>query len=166
MNATTDRVIEVKGNLLTSDCDVLFHQANCQSIMGAGIALQIKRHFPAAFAADVDFPYSVSGRFGRYSSAETHNGTKPVEVVNLYSQRFLGKSKHPSDSLPYRYAAMEMALGYYFREKSTEPDFDQLKFGVPTYMGCAIAGGDWNVVRGILQKVAERFDIVIYTYTL
>lgn len=166
MTTTTDRVIEIKGNLLTSDCDVLFHQANCQSIMGAGIALQIKRHFPAAFAADVDFPYSANARFGRYSSGVDHNGTKSVEVVNLYSQRYLGKSKHQSDTLRYRYAAMEMALRSYFQQKSEHSDLSQLKFGVPTYMGCAIAGGDWTVVRGILQQIAERFNIVIYTYTL
>lgn len=166
MTTTTDRVIEIKGNLLISDCDVLFHQANCQSIMGAGIALQIKRHFPAAFAADVDFPYSSNARFGRYSSALTHNGTKPVEVVNLYGQRYLGRSNYTNDSLHYRYAAIEAALSTYFRQKSAQADFDQLKFGVPTYMGCAIAGGDWEVVRGILQKIAEAFDMVIYTYTL
>lgn len=163
---TSNRVLEIKGNLLKSDCDVLFHQANCQSIMGAGIALQIKRVFPAAYAADVDFPHSANARFGRYSSAETHNGEKPVEVVNLYSQRFLGRSKQSSDSLPHRYAAMEKALHAYLTEKSRTSDLQRLKFGVPTYMGCAIAGGDWNVVHGILSDAAEIFDIQIYTYTL
>lgn len=163
---TSTNVIEIKGNLLKSDCDVIFHQANCLSIMGAGIALQIKRFFPAAFAADVDFPYSKNARFGRYSSGVDHNGVKPVEVVNLYSQRYLGKSKFNGDRLADRYAAMEKALFAYFTDKSQSADLSQLKFGVPTYMGCAIAGGDWTIVHGILEKTAAHFGIVIYTYTL
>lgn len=163
---TSPHVIEIKGNLLKSDCDVIFHQANCQSIMGAGIALQIKRFFPAAYAADLDFPHSANARFGRYSFADTHNGDKSVEVVNLYSQRYLGKSKYNGDRLPDRYDAMKSAIFAYLTEKSRTCDLQRYKFGVPTYMGCAIAGGDWNVVREILEEAAINFDIVIYTYTL
>lgn len=47
---------EVKGNLLKmhkeGHFDYICHGANCQKIMGGGIALQISRQFPLAYEAD------------------------------------------------------------------------------------------------------------------
>ena len=39
-------VIEVYGNALESDCDVLCHQVNLHGVMGAGIAALIAYSFP------------------------------------------------------------------------------------------------------------------------
>lgn len=37
------------------DFDVIVHGCNCFCTMGAGIALQIKHHFPEAYYADCDY---------------------------------------------------------------------------------------------------------------
>lgn len=31
-------------------------------------------------------------------------------------------------------------------------------------MGCARAGGDWNVVKGILENATKHFNVSIHTY--
>lgn len=36
------KIIHKDGNLLDAKTDVIAHQVNCQGVMGAGIALQIK----------------------------------------------------------------------------------------------------------------------------
>ena len=42
-------IYEVKGNLLDSSCDYICHQVNCQGIMGAGLAGQIRTHWPEVY---------------------------------------------------------------------------------------------------------------------
>ncbi len=48
---------QLKADLLTlaqnGILDVIVHGANCQCVMGAGIAAQIKKRFPEAYAADL-----------------------------------------------------------------------------------------------------------------
>ena len=36
-------MLEVKGNLLEADVDVIMHQVNCKGVMGAGVARQIRQ---------------------------------------------------------------------------------------------------------------------------
>ena len=37
------------GNILESDANIICHQVNCQGVMGAGLALQIRKRYPSAF---------------------------------------------------------------------------------------------------------------------
>ena len=39
-----------KGNLLEPSCDIIGHQTNCQGVMGAGIAKEIRDTCPRVFA--------------------------------------------------------------------------------------------------------------------
>ena len=39
----------VKGNILDSDADAILHQVNCQGVMGAGLAKQIRGRYPNVY---------------------------------------------------------------------------------------------------------------------
>ena len=42
-------IIYKKGDLLTTDADIIVHGCNCQGVMGSGVAKQIKEKFPNAY---------------------------------------------------------------------------------------------------------------------
>ena len=79
----------IKGDLIKlakdDNFDVIVHGCNCLHIMGAGIAKQIKHHFPSAYLADLKTPYHDQSKLGTisYTTVKT-NSNKPLVVVNGY----------------------------------------------------------------------------------
>ena len=73
--------------------DAFGHGANCQNVMGAGIAAQIKLHFPEMFTAD-KLGHKQAGR-GGFTKAPINvrflHNVKPVIGYNLYTQYRLGR---------------------------------------------------------------------------
>lgn len=154
-------IVVIRGNLLESDCSVMAHQCNCFSTMGAGIAKQFAAKWPEVAAADSAFrPNDPTGKLGKVSHALVKNDT--VIVYNLYGQYNYGRGKQQTN-----YQALESAVRMMLDElKQLGNMFYQLKIGVPYGMGCGLAGGDWNVVSGTLQSIAEEYGIKIYAYQL
>ncbi|MBO8171583.1 MAG: macro domain-containing protein [Bacillaceae bacterium] len=152
-------LIEVKGDLLESDCDVIAHQCNCFKTMGAGIARQIKKRYPEAYKADTELPLSAEERLGKISVA--HHPGENRYIVNLYGQYNYSGPGPLTD-----YPKLESSLQEMFRYFQNQPDFDRLKFGVPYMIGCGLAGGDWNIVSEMLERVSKQFGKDIYAYRL
>ncbi|BCT30354.1 SLOG family protein [Bacillus velezensis] len=156
-------VIEHKGDLLLSDCNVLMHQANARSTMGSGIAKSIREKFPIVYEVDCASPLKPEQKLGTYTYATVDNQGKQIEIVNLYGQLNYGSDR----KLYTSYEALESALfGYLTERQNREGNLSHLKIGVPKYMGCARAGGDWNIVSGILEKATKQFNVSIHTYEL
>jgi O-acetyl-ADP-ribose deacetylase (regulator of RNase III) len=154
-------IIEHKGDILRSDCDVVMHQANCQSTMGSGIAKQIRAEFPVVYEVDCASPMTSLQKLGGFTKAAVHNNGKSIEIVNLYGQLNYGADR----KLYTNYEALKNALFGYLNDRlEREGTLSQLKIGVPKYMGCARAGGDWKVVTGILEAATKEFNISIHTY--
>ncbi|HDR4736827.1 TPA: DUF1273 family protein [Bacillus cereus] len=154
-------IIQHKGDILRSDCDVIMHQANARSTMGSGIAKQIRAEFPIVYEVDCASPLSPEQKLGTFTFANVQNNGKSIEIVNLYGQLNYGADR----KLYTVYEALESALfGYLSNRLDREGNLSHLKIGVPKYMGCARAGGDWNVVTGILEEATKQFNISIHTY--
>ncbi|MGH1107461.1 SLOG family protein [Bacillus paranthracis] len=154
-------IIQHKGDILRSDCDVVMHQANARSTMGSGIAKQIRAEFPIVYEVDCASPLSPEQKMGTFTFANVQNNGKSIEVVNLYGQLNYGADR----KLYTVYEALESALfGYLSNRLAREGNLSHLKIGVPKYIGCARAGGDWNVVKGILENATKHFNVSIHTY--
>lgn len=148
----------VKGDLLESDCQVIMHQANANAVMGAGIAKQIAKTFPAVLQADRDFPIPVGSRdrLGKFSYARDGDRF----VINLYGQHRYGNGRHTEPE------AVKKALCRVMEclNKDGRGDY---KIGVPHGMGCGLAGGDWvEEIQPILHRVSDYYNQDIYVYAL
>ena len=42
----------------------------------------------------------------------------------------------------------------------------KVKIGLPYGIGCGLAGGDWEIVRMIIEEVAEEKNLDVYLYRL
>lgn len=133
-----------KGDLiklaLDGDFDVIVHGCNCFCAMGAGIALQIRQVFPKAYEADRETKSGDKTKLGKYSWALVNGGESPLIVVNGYTQ--------------YHYNGKGILADYKAVEKlfnRLKTDFQGKRFGYPK-IGSGLAGGDWNVIRKIIDK--------------
>jgi len=80
----------IQGDLFTEfetgQYDAMMHQANCQGVMGAGVAKFIATKYPEAAKADKKSFYENEFPYGDYSYCDTSFG----KVVNLYGQFYMG----------------------------------------------------------------------------
>ncbi|MCS1350876.1 hypothetical protein [Mechercharimyces sp. CAU 1602] len=144
----------IVGDLLKSDCTVIGHQCNCFDVMGAGVAKQNKHLYPEAFDADRNFKVSFGEeRLGKISYAQT----KKRIIFNLYGQYKFGR-KGDHTVIPM----FEAALVNMMKELDGRfQDFDA-KIGLPYKIGAGLAGGEWDDLFPIINRVSLRYKRDIF----
>ena len=140
---------QIDGDLLAmakeGHFDVIAHGCNCQKMMGAGIAGQIAKQFPEAYEIDKKDIRTPTQRLGDMTTWFGPNFT----VANLYTQYNGGKDLN--------YYALALSL-YKLNKK-----FKGNKIGIPL-IGCGIAGGEWPIVKAIIQKELKDCDVTVVIY--
>lgn len=133
--------------------EVLIHGCNCFHTMGAGIAVGVRKTFPVAYEADLKTPYGDKSKLGSYSQAVTKSG---LIIVNAYTQ-FTPSPAKSQQILNERYQAIESCL------LGISEEFPDKKIGIP-YIGAGLAGGDWNIIRPIIEKTLDGTDTTIVQF--
>jgi O-acetyl-ADP-ribose deacetylase (regulator of RNase III) len=138
---------EIEGDLIKlakeGEFDVIVHGANCMQVMGSGIAKTIRQVFPEAWYADLATTKGDLGKMGTLSIAHINDLT----IVNAYTQfNYLGRKTGKMD---LNYVALRMCM------KQIKKKFTGKRIGMPL-IGAGLAGGDWNVIKTILEE--ELFD--------
>ena len=144
----------IKGDLLQladdGTFDVIVHGCNCFNTMGAGIALQIKNKYPAAWEVDKNTIKGHNDKLGTYTSAKVGDLT----IVNAYTQYRPGLN-----DLKENYSAIHNVM------KKIAVDFQGKRIGLP-FIGAGLAGGDWNIIKDIIKANLEgMIDYTIVEYS-
>lgn len=154
-------IVFKEGNILTSNADVIFHQVNCQGVMGAGLAKQIREWCPKHYEDYIEYcksktPDDLLGWWvsTRYDSFNCISG--------LFGQLNYGRNGRYTD-----YAALERGLAEHKRiVNDLYWQYPNCRFAVPYKIGCGLAGGDWNIVYGILVTLFGETSKDICNITL
>lgn len=125
--------------------DIIVHGCNCFNNMGAGIAVPIKHNFPDAYLADRATQYGSKEKLGKF----TIGRYKDMFVINAYTQFEYGSGKMNADYDAIR--EVFSVLNIMFRKR---------KVGIPL-IGAGLAGGDWKVIKDIIEEVAPDLDIEV-----
>lgn len=150
----------INGDLLETDVEVIVHQTNCYGVMGAGLALQIKKKYPDVFAE----------YYHMCKSAE-----KPIDLLGeclilptddgKYVANVFGEEKYwPKGEKHTQYSALEEGLKFL---KLWMINHGVRTCGCPYLMGCGLAAGKWDVVREILEHIfknEENIELTIVKY--
>lgn len=167
------RYKEITGNLITlakaGEFDVIAHGCNCQCIMGAGIAPQMAE----AFGADIiDDSYEQdlikhSIEWDRIEKLGNIDWWKPYEdlgiedcpedlyVVNAYTQfDITGRKKGEID---LDYGALRLCM------KKINHIFKGKHIGLPQ-IGAGLAGGNWNIIKWIIQQELKDCFVTIVIF--
>jgi len=139
---------EITGDLLmrafAGDFDVIVHGANCFHTMGAGIAKDVARLWPAAYSADTSTPRGDQSKLGTYSVAHVENRwANKLAIVNAYTQY------EPNPPVDYE------AIRTVFETIAT--DFAGQRIAYPA-IGSGLAGGNWSTIRDIINIALEGQD--------
>ena len=134
----------------------IIHQANAYQCFGAGIAKSIREQFPEAYEADKKTKYGDKDKLGTFSVAQLNGCFK--FIYNLYGQWQYGRRGRNTS-----YDAVEDGLLSIVQHAY---DNDLARLGLPFNMGCRLGGGNWKVVRAIIESIfpAEAVDLYICRY--
>lgn len=148
---------ERKGNLLQADTPMIAHQVNCQGVMGADIARQIRKDLLTA------------GQYREYQQLCKKNRESLLGACYLtqkkdtlrYVAHLFAENIPTGKGLDTEYSALRQSL--------TSMMFLAAKEGVsqiaiPGYLGCGLAGGDWEVVYS--EILVPLFSKSCFTLTI
>ena len=130
----------------------IVHGCNCQNRMGAGIAPLINNAFEGVLQADREFeiPVGSEDRLGYLSFALQRDG---LIVINAYTQfTYTGRN---SGKIDVSYDAIRQVF-----KRINHDAPEGTKIGIPL-IGAGLAGGDWETIAGIINKVTPRLDITL-----
>jgi O-acetyl-ADP-ribose deacetylase (regulator of RNase III) len=126
--------------------------------MGAGLAPQIKKAFPDAWQADNATITGDIMKLGCYTSADIEiNDMGWVKVINAYTQYKYGRNHEDGDEMPVDYDAITMAM------RKINHNNKGKSIGVPL-IGAGLAGGDWNVIKKIVESELKDMKVTIVHY--
>ena len=154
-------VVETKGNLLDVDVEYICQQVNCQNAMGSGLALQIMQKYPIVKEkyhemSNEEKPEVLLGQ------AQVIKVDKHLSVVNLFGQLHYGNARI-NKRVYTNYDALQNALETFYNSHQEAG----ITVAVPKYLGCGLAGGDWETVSNMIHYVTNKYKVrtVIVDYT-
>lgn len=130
--------------------DIIIHGCNCMCVMGAGIAKQIKKHFPKAYQADKTTKRACRNKMGTYSSY--YDQKYDVTIVNAYTE--------------YDYRGKGIKINYDSIRQVFEKikhDFKDQKIAFPK-IGAGLGGGDWSRITNIINEELDGEDYTFVEY--
>ena len=136
----------IKNNILNIKQGIIGHQTNCQLVMGAGLAKQIRDKYPHIFTEykSVMKVLTPTNRLGRCQMVVAIPPNQ-LFIANLFGQfHFYPRGKQHTD-----YAALAAALHQLQTWRNTF--FPKYSVYLPVGLGCGLAGGDWPTVKTLIQ---------------
>lgn len=173
------KIIYQEGNIfsklfpLTLDSpDVITHGCNCQCVMGAGIAMQMRDYLKADWLPmersgdksynklgqiDVGFfdCYDLKMYVGKNAPAQFNlDISKGVYVVNSYTQFHYNPKFHvdPISKTNVNYEAIAMCFS------KINYEFAGASLFIPQ-IGAGLGGGDWNKISKIIEDTTPNIQV-------
>lgn len=133
-----------KGNLLNSNCGIICQQVNCQGVMGAGIAKAIRDRWSKVYIEYINACKNELNKLGNINCVSiSEEGKNPFYIINMFAQERYGR-----DGKCYtNYDSFRACC-----KKIKCLPFSNLTIGFPDHIGCGLAGGDWTVIKEILEE--------------
>lgn len=148
----------IKGDLFSTNADVICHQVNCQGVMGSGVAKQVKEKYPEAYENYKNICRYFSNLnkkeklLGYPQLTKIHNADEKY-IVNMFCQLNYG-----SDGKRYtNYEAVYNAL-----EKLNNIFASRFTFAFPYHFGCDRGGANWDIILKMMEVVFKDREIFIY----
>jgi O-acetyl-ADP-ribose deacetylase (regulator of RNase III) len=141
------------GDILRADAEALVNTVNCVGIMGRGIALQFKNHFPENFKAYEAACAHEEVQPGKMFVFETHTLTNPKFIINFPTKRhWRGKSRMEDISSGLK------ALVEEIRKRGIR------SIAIPP-LGSGLGGLNWADVRPRIEEALRGInglDVIVF----
>lgn len=138
----------VKGDILEAKEYIIIQNVNAQGVMGAGLALQLRKKYPEMFESyrrycNTPNRAELLGTVHKYFVLGD-NINKPDRVVmNIVGQLRYGRNSLQLDYDAFERGVIEVAE---FARRMYKPT------AIPHRIACGLAGGDWSRISAILNR--------------
>ena len=135
---------------------IIVQQVNCQGVMGCGIALAIRRKWPEVYTAyrkkvrDAQLKLITQELLG---DAQLVNIGKDLYVANIFAQYRYGRDKRYTDYESFIICLVQLLV----QRSGNCPGLD---IYFPYKIGCGNAGGDWDMIKGIIENLIPDAIII------
>jgi O-acetyl-ADP-ribose deacetylase (regulator of RNase III) len=145
------KLVETVGNLLNEKCTCIAHVVNCQGKMGSGLAKQIVERFPDACQPYFDKCNSFNGwdclqvnRKNLLGQIILYRGLEQ-NICHMFAQEYYGNDNN-------RYLSYDAFVKCLEELRSSlELNYNTI-ISFPKNIGCGLAGGNWNIVKTIIEE--------------
>lgn len=144
----------VEGNILDATEDIIGHQVNCQGVMGAGLAKQIRNKYPNVY----------EGYKSKCNNNDKENILGDCQIIVAEDGKFIanlfGQYSYGTGITQTNYQALLAAL----LSLKGNAQYHDHSVALPYGIGCGLAGGDWNIVHSMIQEVFKDFEVTLYKF--
>lgn len=150
-------VTTVNGNILDCKESIICHQVNCQGVMGAGLAKQIRERYPEVFKQYRDICYkSGKNMLGFIQAVKVFDQRilRARTIINLFGQENYGSGTQTD------YSALQNCFW------SVKLQYPETPIAIPYNIGCGLAGGRWEIVYEIIEHTFRDYHDTVVIYKL
>lgn len=145
-------IIRQRGDLLESDAEFIVHQCNATSMRAKHLAWSVFKRF--LYAND----YARRTRLVRRDELGTvrlhGDGEQKRFVINLFAQRYPGKSRYSNDRPSMRLEWFKLALRNVLGLSDVIAS-EKKTIAFPLRIGCGAAGGNWDDYLAAIEAFAR-----------
>lgn len=159
-------MIITNGNLLNTNINIIAHQVNCQGVIGAGVAKQIKEKYPAVYKDYKRLCENTSDKMDLLGTCLVSTEQENKMICNLFGQYNYGRNGTYTNTsyLTSAIFAMISTLEQIYNIKDkTHP---QLVIAIPYKIGCGLGGGDWEEVKTIFENIERNYNVLFVAYDI
>ena len=158
-------IIETEGDMLrdVKPWSVLMHQVNCLGVANAGIAKQLRDRYPAWYPAYRKLCGQTDPKENLLGTVHAAAVAPNVIVCSAFAQLGISKREPVTD-----YDAWELIcqkIEAEIRARNSEKNMNWT-LHIPYGIGCGLAGGDWEKMRGIFEYYFGRSPVDLYVHRL
>jgi O-acetyl-ADP-ribose deacetylase (regulator of RNase III) len=148
----------IKGNVLDIKYGIIVHSCNDMSVMGSGVALEIKNRFPEVYDSykALCLKYYINA-MGKTSFVEVDQHKIIVNGIGQHGYGRDGKRYVDYEAITKIFEQVnEYAIDYYIKHHIFLPICFPL-------IGCGFGGGKWEIISSIIDTtVSDRFEKNLY----
>ena len=158
----------IDGDLFETGAKIICHQVNCQSRMGSGVALQVKKRFPHVYQEykrictnDMLGKVQLVPIHKEYVGLEPGIGAIPYEeqyICNLFAQDNYGYDGKQYTSTEAIKSCFEVVRQY----TKNKNNLLGAKIAMPYKIGCVRGGADWQEVYAIMEEVFANCEVELW----
>jgi len=134
----------IEKDILTVKEGIICQQVNCKGKMGTGIAYKFRKKWPELFESYIEDHKSGHLKLGVTRFFKVNNN---LFIANIAAQNAYGRDKRYTDY---------MALGSCLSQVNDFSIENNLQIYIPFKMGCVNAGGNWDVVKKIIDNETSK----------
>lgn len=144
----------INEDILRAKENIIVQQVNHRGVMGAGLARQIRNKYPGIFKGYSVICSTLSFEEIKDSGYVYYYVVSPTQTIaSVFGQDSFGRDRCYTD-----YVSLRNGLKSVYNLSKRQ----NLSVAIPFGIGCGLAGGNWNTVKGIIIDVFGHDGAVIY----